>query len=328
MMSQYIMRRLLQLIPVVIGISLIVFTMMHLAPGDPIHMMLGEDATQEDYERLREQYGFDQPIHIQYLDWISNAIRGDLGESIRSGVPVVSLIYNRLGATLELGFFSIFISVSFGIPLGVLAAVKSQSYFDIGTMIGALIGVSMPSFWLGLVFLAYIALNVGWLPMFGRGPSLFDSIYFLITDFNGTYLWHSLRHLILPSLSLGFIMMGIVTRLTRSSVLEVLGKDYIRTARSKGLAERVVILKHALKNALLPVITMIGIQIGYRIGGAVITETVFSWPGAGRLIVDAIRQRDYPIVQAGVLMLAVGFTLVNLLVDLSYAFIDPRVKYD
>ena len=327
-MTKYIIRRLLQIIPVIIGISIIVFMLMHLAPGDPIYMLLGEEATQEDYERLYEHYGFDRSIPVQYFDWATNALVGDFGESIRVEEPVSKLIYDRMGATLELTFFSVFISVFVGIPIGILAAVKRGSIVDFFSMVGALIGVSMPSFWLGLVFLAYIAINVTWLPMFGRGPSLVSGFYHLFVNFDFTYLFHSLRYVILPALSLGIIMMGIVTRLTRSSLLETLGEDYIRTARSKGLKERKVVLKHGLKNALLPVVTIIGIQLGYRLGGAVITETVFSWPGVGRLIVNAIEQRDYPIVQAGVLMLAVVFTFVNLFVDLSYAVIDPRIKYD
>lgn len=327
-MTKYIIRRGLQIIPVIIGISILVFLMMHLAPGDPVYMMLGEDATQEDYERIRKHYGFDRPIYIQYFEWAGNALRGDMGRSIRAGAPVTQLVLGRMGATLELAFFSLFVSVGIGIPVGIIAAVKRQSFVDLGSMIGALIGVSMPSFWLGLVLLAYVAIRVDWLPMFGRGPALVDSFLYLVWNFDPTFIWHSIRHLLLPAISLGFIMMGIVTRLTRSSVLETLGEDYIRTARSKGLRERTVILKHALKNALLPVITMVGIQLGFRLGGAVITETVFSWPGVGRLIIDGIHQRDYPIVQAGVLMLAIGFTFINLLVDISYAFIDPRIKYD
>lgn len=327
-MTKYIIRRIIQIIPVIIGISILVFLLMHLAPGDPIHLLLGEEASPEDYERIYALYGFDRPLAVQYLDWASNAVRGDFGRSIRMGQPVSTLIYHRMGATLELAFFSVFIAVIIGIPLGVLAAFKRQSIVDFGTMVGALIGVSMPSFWLGLVLLAYVALRVDWLPMFGRGESLVNGFYLLITTFDGVPLWNAIRYILLPGLSLGVIMMGIVTRLTRSSLLESLGMDYIRTARSKGLNERVVVYKHALRNAMLPVITIVGIQLGVRFGGAVITETVFAWPGVGRLIVNAISQRDFPIVQGGILMLAIVFTVMNLLVDLSYAILDPRIRYD
>lgn len=327
-MINYIVHRFLQMIPVLIGISILVFLLVHLAPGDPIHMLLGEDASPEDYERLQKIYGFDRPLHIQYFDWAFNAIKGQFGTSIRMGQPVSQLIFQRLGATLELAFFSVFVAVLVGIPLGVLAAVKRQSVIDFASMIGSLIGVSMPSFWLGLVLLAYVALRVTWLPMMGRGESLVNGIWILLTTLHGGSLWTAFRYILLPGLSLGLMMMGIVTRLTRSSLLDSLGMDYIRTARSKGLSERVVIYKHGLRNALLPVVTIVGIQLGVRFGGAVITETVFSWPGVGRLIVNAISQRDFPIVQGGVLMLAVVFTFINLVVDLSYAFLDPRIRYE
>jgi len=327
-MFKYIIRRLLQLIPVIVGISIIVFMIVHLAPGDPILMMLGEDYTQEDYLRLQRVYGFDRPMHEQYLRWAGNALQGDLGVSIRQGAPVSQLIYSRLPATIELAFCSVVLAVILGIPLGVLAAVKRGTPVDFFSMIVALVGVSMPGFWVALVLLTYVALNVGWLPMFGRGGSIFYGLGQLITTFDATELWNGLRYILLPAISIGTAMMAIITRLTRSSLLEVMGKDYVRTARAKGLGERVVIFKHGLRNALLPVVTIVGIQFGAMLGGAVITETVFAWPGAGRLIVNAIQQRDFPIVQGGVLMMALIFTLVNLLVDLSYAVLNPRIRYD
>ncbi len=327
-MFKFTIRRMLQLIPVIVGISILVFLLVHLAPGDPIRLLLGEEATPEDYARLQRIYGFDRPLYVQYFSWASNAIRGDFGVSIRQGVPVTALIYSRLPATMELAFFSVLFAVTFGVPLGVLAAIKRGSPIDLSSMVLALLGVSMPGFWLGLVLLTYVALNVDWLPMFGRGGSVFYGIGQIFTTFSTEALFDGFRYILLPALSIGTAMMAIITRLTRSSLLEVMGKDYIRTARAKGLGERVVVFKHGLRNALLPVVTIVGIQFGVMLGGAVITETVFAWPGVGRLIVNAISQRDFPIIQAGVLMLAVIFTLVNLAVDLSYALLNPRIRYD
>ena len=327
-MSRYIIRRLIQLIPLLIGISILVFLLVHLSPGDPIRMLLGEDATTEDVARLNAVYGFDQPLHIQYFRWLSNAVRGNLGVSIRQGIPVTTLIFERLGATLELAIVSVIIAILLGIPLGIIAAVKRGSIWDYLSMIVALVGVSTPGFWLGLILLSHVALKVDFLPMFGRDGSIFGGLWVLFTQFRIDELLTGLRYVLLPAFSIGTGMMAIITRLTRSSLLEVLGKDYIRTARAKGLSNQIVILKHALRNALLPVITIIGIQFGAMLGGAVVTETVFAWPGVGRLVINAISQRDFPIIQGGVLMMAVIFTLVNLAVDLSYALVNPRIRYD
>ncbi|NMB24508.1 MAG: ABC transporter permease [Firmicutes bacterium] len=327
-MSRYIIRRFLQLIPLLIGISILVFLLVHLSPGDPIRMLLGEDATDEDVTRLNAIYGFDQPLHIQYFRWLSNALKGDLGVSIRQGIPVTTLIFERLGATLELAIVSVIIAVLLGIPLGIIAAVKRGSIWDYLSMVIALVGVSTPGFWLGLILLSHVALKVDWLPMFGRDGSIFKGLWILITQFRADELTTGLRYVLLPAFSIGTGMMAIITRLTRSSLLEVLGRDYIRTARAKGLSNQIVILKHALRNALLPVITIIGIQFGAMLGGAVVTETVFAWPGVGRLVINAISQRDFPIIQGGVLMMAIIFTLVNLAVDLSYALVNPRIRYD
>ena len=327
-MSRYIIRRLIQLIPLLIGISILGFLLVHLSPGDPIRMLLGEDATTEDVARLNAVYGFDQPLHIQYFRWLSNALRGNLGVSIRQGIPVTTLIFERLGATLELAIVSVIIAILLGIPLGIIAAVKRGSIWDYLSMIVALVGVSTPGFWLGLILLSHVALKVDFLPMFGRDGSIFGGLWVLFTQFRIDELLTGLRYVLLPAFSIGTGMMAIITRLTRSSLLEVLGKDYIRTARAKGLSNQIVILKHALRNALLPVITIIGIQFGAMLGGAVVTETVFAWPGVGRLVINAISQRDFPIIQGGVLMMAVIFTLVNLAVDLSYALVNPRIRYD
>lgn len=327
-MFRYIIRRLIQMIPLLIGVSIIVFLLGHLAPGDPVRMLLGEDATEADVVRLHAVYGFDQPLPVQYFRWFSRAIRGDLGVSIRQTIPVKTLIFERLGATLELAIVSVIIAIALGIPLGLFASTRRGSVWDYLTMIIALLGVSMPGFWLGLVLLSHVALHVRWLPMFGRDAALGAGLWKLITQFKADELINSFRYLLLPATALGISMMAIIARLTRSSMLEVLSKDYIRTAQSKGLKKNTVVIKHALRNALMPVITMVGIQFGAMLGGAVVTETVFAWPGVGRLVINAITQRDFPIVQGGVLMMAVIFTLVNLLVDVCYAFVNPRIRYD
>lgn len=327
-MLQYMLRRLLALIAILFGVSVIVFLLVHLAPGDPVLMMLGEDATVEEVARIRALMGFDEPLHVQYVRWLGNALQGDLGMSIRQRIPVTELISDRMGATLELAGASILFAVSVGIPLGVFSAVHRGTWVDFGAMIVALIGVSMPNFWIGLILLSKVALHVDWLPLFGRGPAVIEAFGALFTQGSGTMLWDSFRSLLLPSLALGASIMALITRLTRSSVLEVLRMDYVRTARSKGLGERTVVYKHALRNALMPVITVIGVQFGALLGGAITTEVVFAWPGVGRLIVNSISQRDFPIIQGGVLMLAVIFALVNLLVDLSYGLLNPRIRYD
>lgn len=327
-MFRYIARRIVQLIPLLIGISILVFLLVHLSPGDPVRMLLGEDAREADVVRLNQIYGFDRPLHEQYFRWLGNAVRGNLGVSIRQGVAVTTLIFERLGATLELAFFSVLVAVFLGVPLGVIAAVKRESMIDYFTMIFALIGVSMPGFWLGLILLSYVSINVSWLPMFGRDGSLFGGLWMLITRFDATELLNGIRYLLFPGVAIGTSMMAIITRLTRSNMLEVLSKDYIRTARAKGLRFWAVVVKHALRNALLPVVTIVGIQFGAMLGGAVVTETVFAWPGVGRLIVNSISQRDFPIIQGGVLMMALIFTLVNLLVDLSYAWLNPKIRYE
>jgi len=327
-MSKYIVRRILNLIPVLVGVSLIVFMMVHISPGDPVRIMLGEDASPEEVERLREVYGLDQPLHIQYGRWVGNVVQGDLGTSIRRGRPVTGLILGRLGATMELAVVSLLLATLISIPLGVIAAIKQDSWVDFFSMVLALLGVSMPPFWIGLMLLIYIALHVDFFPLFGRGLAMGEAIQYLFAEGSFAGFYESIRYLILPAISLGTAGAAVLTRLTRSSMLDVLREDYIRTARSKGLRERVVVFKHAFRNALLPVVTIWGLQLGFLMGGAVITETVFAWPGVGRLIVDAINQRDFPIVQAGTLMLAVVFSVVNLLVDLSYAYLDPRIRYD
>ncbi len=311
---------------ILFGVSIIVFAMVHFSPGDPVRIMLGDDAEPAEVERLNKHYGFDKPAYVQYGKWLGRAVQGDLGRSIRQRLPVIQLISDRMGATVELAIASLLLAVLVGVPLGVISAVRRNTWVDFGSMVAALLGVSAPNFWLGLILLSYVALHVGWLPLFGRGPA-FSEALLALTRGDATQLWDSLRYLLLPAFTLGTSIMALITRLTRASLLEVLTKDYVRTARAKGLSQRLVVYKHGLRNALLPVVTIIGVQFGALLGGAIVVETVFAWPGVGRLIINAISQRDLPIVQGAVLMLAVVFALVNLLVDLSYSFLNPRIRY-
>ena len=269
-------------------------------------LMLPADASKQEIVQLRHQLGFDQPLPVQYLHFVSNAIKGDFGESLYYHVPVLNLIMERLPASLELAFASMFIALAVSLPIGIISAVYRGSALDMGSMLAALFGLSMPHFWLGIMLILIFSVKLGWLPTSGRG---------------------SLAQLIMPATALGLSLMAMFARLTRSVMLEVLNLDYIRTARAKGLGEFMVIGKHALKNALIPLVTVAGMQFGFLIGGTVIIETVFAWPGVGRLVVQAIFNRDYPLVQAIVLVLAVIFVLVNLLVDILYVYLDPRISY-
>ena len=326
-MLKYTIRRLFSLVFILLGVSIIVFLLVHLAPGDPVRIMLGEDATQADVERLNRIYGFDRPLPVQYFIWLGNAVQGDLGTGIRSRLPVTTLVFERMPATIELAVWSLILAVGVGIPLGVLSAVRRNSWIDFGSMFGALVGVAAPNFWVGLILLSQIALHVPWLPIGSRGPSFPDAMLAIVTQFDFSVFWDHFRYILLPALALGTSIMALITRLTRSSLLEVLNRDYVRTARAKGLRGLNVVYGHALKNALLPVITVVGVQFGALLGGAITIEVVFAWPGVGRLIVNAIAQRDFPVVQGSVLMLAVVFAVVNLLVDLSYSLVNPRIRY-
>lgn len=326
-MLKYIVRRLFSLVFILLGVSIIVFMLVHLAPGDPVRIMLGEDATEADVERLNRIYGFDRPLPVQYFMWLGNALRGDLGTGIRSQLPVTLLIMERMPATIEMAVWSLVLAIGVGIPLGVLSAVRRNSWVDFGSMFAALVGVAAPNFWVGLILLSQIALHVAWLPIGSRGPSFPDALIAIVTRLDFVVFWDHFRYVLLPALALGTSIMALITRLTRSSLLEVLNRDYVRTARAKGLRPIKVVYGHALKNALLPVITVVGVQFGALLGGAIVIEVVFAWPGVGRLIVSAISQRDFPVVQGSVLMLAIVFALVNLLVDLSYSLINPRIRY-
>ncbi|MCM3748637.1 ABC transporter permease [Paenibacillus pasadenensis] len=333
-MLNYTIRRLLMLIPVLLGMTLIVFSIIHAIPGDPAEVILGEKASNASKEALRQQLKLDQPLYIQYGDYLGNLLSGDLGKSIRTREEITSEMGPYLAATLELTVFSMLFAIIIGVNAGVLSAWKQNSWFDYTSMLIALIGVSMPIFWLGLMEQWLFALELKWLPSIGRmNPrDPVDSVtglYLIDTLLAGRMdqFWTVMKHLILPGIALGTIPMAIIARMTRSSMLEVLRSDYIRTAKAKGISQLGVIYKHALRNAFIPVLTVVGLQFGLLLGGAVLTETIFAWPGVGRYIFDAISARDYPVIQSGILIIALIFVLINLLVDLLYAAVDPRISY-
>jgi peptide/nickel transport system permease protein len=324
----------LQIIPVLLGVSIIVFFMVRAIPGDPAQILLGQTATQAQVQQLREQMGLDKPVVAQYGLFLRDAVKGDLGESIVTGRPVTTELLVRFPATLELTSFAMLIAIVVGVPVGVISAVKQYSMLDKITSTFALAGISMPIFWLAMVLVVIFSVNLGLLPFPGRlssgvsitsitGLVLVDSL--LTGNFAG--FWDGLEHLILPAAALGTIPMAIIMRMTRSSMLEVMGEDYVRTARAKGVVPWRVIFKHALRNAMLPTVTVIGLQVGLLMGGAIITETIFSWPGVGQITYESVNRRDYAMIQGVVLYGATLFVLVNLLVDILYAVLDPRVRY-
>ena len=332
-MIGYIIKRLLWAIPTLLGVSILVFFMVHLAPGDPALVMLGEHANKESVDALREQMGLNKPLIEQYLLFITSAIQGDFGISIISGEPVMDEFLERFPATVELSLVALTFATIVGLLAGIVSAVKRYSLFDYISMSTALAGVSMPVFWLGLMLIYFFSVNLGWLPVSGRlgyefdidevtGFYLIDSI--LMQDYEA--FWDACRHLILPALALGTIPMAIIARMTRASMIEVLKEDYIRTAKAKGCTRRQVIMVHALKNALMSVITVIGLMLGTLFAGAILTETTFSWPGIGKWLVNAVNQRDFPIIQSTTLIIATIFVVVNLIVDLLYAVVNPRVR--
>jgi peptide/nickel transport system permease protein len=309
----------LGLVPVLLAISVLVFMMLHLAPGDPVLTILGaSERTNLDpgvIAQVRQEFGLDQPLHVQFLMFISKAVRGNLGRSFQTREDVLAMVASRLPATMQLTLASMFISLLVALPLGVISAVRQNSWVDNASMVFAAFGISVPRFWFGLILILIFSLRLGLLPTTGIGH---------LEDGLGDVL----RHLLLPAISLGLSMLALVTRMTRSSMLEVIRQEYIRTAWAKGLSYRVVIYKHALKNALIPVVTVVGMQFGGLLGGAVVTETIFSWPGVGRLAVNSILRRDFPMVQGTTLVLCFTFVVVNLCVDLIYTFLDPRIRYD
>ena len=309
-MLSYAARRILGLVPVLLGVAFLVFAMLWISPGDPVVALLGEAAqgiSSEALAELKRAYGLDRPFLVQFGAYLADAARGDLGVSVRSSQPVLTEVMSRFPATLALAGSAMLVAVIVGMVFGVLAAVYRGTIVDHVAIVVALLGVSVPVFWSGLVLMLIFALYLGWLPASGFG---------------------SWRHLLMPAFAVGFSSAAFIARITRASLIETLRQDYVRTARSKGLAPNVVRLKHALRNALLPVVTVVGLQFGGLLGGAVLTETVFAWPGVGRMLVDAIRSRDMPLVQGSVLFVAVVFIVVNLLVDLSYAALNPRVRYE
>ncbi|ATF12564.1 MULTISPECIES: ABC transporter permease [Brevibacillus] len=330
----YSIRRILMLIPVLVGMSIIVFSIIRAIPGDPALTILGEKATPQAIADIREALGLNNPWYIQYFDYMKDILSGNLGESLQTNAPISDEILPYLAATTELTIVSMLIAVFIGVNAGILSAWKQNSWFDYCAMLIALVGVSMPIFWLGLMEQWVFAQELKWLPSVGRDDSrnpveAITHFYILDTMIAGSWdqLWEVIKHLILPGIALGTIPMAIIARITRSSMLEVMRADYVRTARAKGLAQFWVVYKHALKNAMIPVLTVIGLQTGLLLGGAVLTETIFGWPGVGRYIVTAIGNRDYPVIQSGILVIATIFVLINLLVDLLYAYIDPRIKY-
>ncbi len=308
-MLRYALGRLIGTVPVLFGVTLLVFLMAWVTPGDPVVAMLGEASqgiSRQALEDLRRELGLDRPLPVQYVGYVAGLLRGDLGNSVRSRRPVLAEIRDRLPATLELALAALTIAVALGVTLGVLAAVRKRTWVDGAAIAVALVGVSIPVFWSGFLLMMVFALELGWLPASGRGT------------------W---RHLVLPAVTVGVSSAAFIARITRGAVLEALAQDYVRTAKAKGLAPRRVVLRHALRNALLPIVTVVGLQLGGLLGGAVLTETVFAWPGVGRLLVDAIVARDLPLVQGSVLVVSLLFILVNLAVDLSYAAINPKVRY-
>ncbi len=316
-MARFILKRILSLVPTLFIITFAVFMMLHLAPGDPVALMIRQNEQamgSGQIAQLRHDLGLDRPLLVQYGDYVSKAVRGDLGQSIYTNQDVFQTITQRMPNTITLALAAMIISLLIAIPVGVISATMQHSLVDYVSMAGALVGVSMPSFWFGLMLMLLFAVRLNWLPSAGMAAFSDGPIEFL-------------RHLFLPALTLGFGLAGLVVRLTRSSVLEVIRQDFIRTARAKGLPERVVIYRHALRNALIPVVTVIGIQFGELLGGAVITETIFAWPGVGRLAIDAISRRDFPMVQGNVLIMAFLFIMVNLVVDIAYSFLNPKIRY-
>jgi ABC-type dipeptide/oligopeptide/nickel transport system permease component len=304
---RYVLKRAVLALPVLVGVSVVVFVAIRLIPGDPAQLMAGQAATQEVVQQIRQSLGLNQPLPVQYLYFLRNVVRGDLGRSLFNGAPVVEELAQRFPRTVRLALASMAVASLIGIPAGILAATRRSTWVDTAVMLVALAGVSVPVFWLGLNLILLFSVRLQWLPSFG---------------------YETWRHLVLPSLTLGAASTAVVARMTRSAMLEVLGQDYVRTARAKGLAERVVVSRHALRNALIPVVTVLGLQLGTLLSGAVLTETVFAWPGIGRLLVEAVLARDYPIIQGATLLIAATFVVLNVAVDVLYGLLDPRIRYE
>jgi len=309
-MYAYILKRLALTVPVLLGIATIVFVLMFAIPGDPVRLLMGQHGSPETEAMIRQELGLDRPFHVQYVRFLGRLIRGDLGRSYRQHREVKEILFERLPATLKLGMAALGLAVVFGLTAGILAALNRNTPVDGAVMVASLIGISTPVFWLGLMLMLVFAARLRWLPVAGYGSG------------------GDLRHLALPAISLSMVYIGYIARMTRSSLLEVIGTEFLRTARAKGLGPRVAAIKHGLRNALIPIVTVIGLNFAGLLGGAVATETVFAWPGIGRAMVDAIRMRDVPVIEGGVILLSLSFVLINLLVDVSYCAIDPRVKLE
>jgi ABC-type dipeptide/oligopeptide/nickel transport system permease component len=332
--TRYIVRRMLIAVPVLLSITLIVFIMLHSAGGDPAVVMLGARASDESLAALRSELGLDEPLPVQYVDFVRGAVQGNLGTSYRSKQPVAHEVFSRFPATVELAIGAMFIATIIGLIAGTVAATRKNSFFDYSSTAMSLIGVSVPTFWLGIILIIIFGVELKWLPISGRVDPRIGAdpnAHFLILNsfIHGDWavFWDALKHLILPAFTLAAWPAAIIARMTRASLLESMGQDYIRTARAKGLRERTVIARHVFRNAMLPIITVAGLEFGGLLAGAVVTEQVFSWPGIGKLTVDAITNRDYQIVQGVVILVGVIFIVMNLIVDIVYVWLDPRIRY-
>ena len=328
-----IRRRLIGAIPVLIGMSFLVFFLMQLAPGDPVTLLLGEDAEPHEIEEVTREWGLDQPIIVQYWQFVSKAVRGNFGESMRYGEPVTELVIERLPATVELALASLLVAIVIALPIGVYSAIKHNSLWDHSGMTVALVGLSVPNFWLGIMLIFFLGGQWNLLPVAGRltyGVNVEPVTQLMLVDAliagDLPAFWDAFKHILLPAVTLGTSFAAIITRISRSSVLEVIRQDYITTARAKGLSERTVIWKHTLRNALITIITILGLQLGALLSGSVITETVFSWPGIGSLLIQAITTRDYKLAQGVIFFFAMVYFFVNLAVDLLYTWVDPRIR--
>lgn len=313
-MAGYTLRRVGQAVLALLGVSVVVFSLMHLVPGDPVRTALGTRFDQATYEALRSRAGLDQPVAVQYVDWLGRAVTGDLGVSFRSGRPVTEALAQRLPATIGLALASLVVALVIAIPAGIVSAVRQGTWLDYVTSAFSQVGVSIPDFWYGIMLILLFALTLGWLPPSGYEPLTEDPLGWL-------------RHVILPAVTAGVVTGAILTRFTRSSVLEAMNADHVRLARAKGLPERTILREHVLRNAWIPIVTVTGLQLATLLGGIVVVEVVFAWPGLGRLALDAVLTRDYPVMQGAVLVIAAGFLVINLLVDLLYARLDPRITY-
>jgi len=333
-MLGYLLRRVIATIPVVVLISLLVFLLIHAAPGDPADLLLSEEASPQDIADARRRWGLDQPIYIQYLRFLANILSGDLGTSFRYADPVITLIGERLPATIELAIASLLIAIILGIPLGVWAGAKPNSWADnLGSMFG-FFGISMPNFWFGIMLILVVSGYFNWLPSSGRSTygvaQGSETSFYIIQSLaagNMKAAWDGIKFVIMPAIALGTGMMGLIMRVTRSSVLEIMNEDYVRTARAKGLGERTVLWRHVLRNALVPIITVVGLELGTLLSGSIIVETVFAWPGSGSLLIAAIQSRDYPLITGTVLTYTIAFVVINFTIDILYALIDPRIRF-